>query len=763
MELLIYLVKVSVCTVLFFAFYLLFLRRLTFFKINRFYLLFTLLISFIIPTLSFTIEREVEIAPMVYTQVEPPDEVKINEPITAISPIETRPITEESFDYYSLLPYLYFSIVFSLLVIATWRILQLLKHTKNGAKRISGLKIFQKSSGFTNCSFFNYVFIDEKLSEAELQVLIKHEEVHAKQFHSIDKIIMMLIKAFLWFNPVVYLYDKALEQAHEYEADEATSQNFGTEQYASLLLRLAIAKSETSLVHNFVKSPIKDRIKMLFHSKSKNMKKLIYLLAVPIGLILLWSFTVKVVEVAKFAEVTELNMRSNVASQIKKSNNDPLWNTTIRGKVKSILLTEVGEVLNFKYDKGIIRVLTFSRGNVSVGDEVLITIGGTVNDIKISDSKGNVVKQLDGPCYSMDRMKTLDEKVLFDIDNRPFLSKSAVMQYGQYKSEKFTLHTVSGKIPSLRIVHSPIGSEPSKVFIYANGKLYSEKETLKFDKKFIASLSEKRGFAKAADYDIPTITNRKKTYIFWFGKEPKFTAKTAKSRNFSQKHKSEKVNGQLAGLINSSKTKTLDGFLIKNNLETIKPILLRSTSITVDTKADIAYVKDGVYKIGDIELVAKESTFDKTKNAIKAVKSTITKNGHIIVSDEIIVDVNLDYFKVKEIKEPFVLSTFKKANEENSHIGYTGSNTKVRYSAIDSINLDKKDKIIKLYGNATIANEKMRFKGSQILYNAKLNIETIKDATFYEDKAKVTADIMEVDFNKSKVISKKGDLRLTWN
>ena len=53
----------------------------------------------------------------------------------------------------------------------------------------------------------------------------------------------------------------------------------------------------------------------------------------------------------------------------------------------------------------------------------------------------------------------------------------------------------------------------------------------------------------------------------------------------------------------------------------------------------LTYVKDGVYKIGDVELVAKESTFDRTKNTVKAINGTITKNGHMIVYDEIILEI----------------------------------------------------------------------------------------------------------------------------
>ncbi|MFD0939894.1 N-acetylmuramoyl-L-alanine amidase [Pedobacter boryungensis] len=295
-----YLLKVSACTTLFFAFYLLVLRKLTFFKINRFYLLGSLLLSFVIPALQFKIEKEVEQSALIEQTTTLSDVdlagTSFSTPIVVGS--GTGDIEVEPFDWYALLPYVYTAVVMGFLAVAAWRLFQLYKHTRTKAHEINGLKLVAKSAGFTNCSFFNYVFIDQNsLTEAELKVLLQHEEVHARQLHSIDKILLMIAKAVLWFNPIVYLYDKALEQAHEYEADETTSLNFGAEHYAHLLLKLAVSKNTMPLIHNFVKSPIKERIKMLFHSKSKNMKKLMYLLALPIGLGLLWGFTVDVVEV----------------------------------------------------------------------------------------------------------------------------------------------------------------------------------------------------------------------------------------------------------------------------------------------------------------------------------------------------------------------------------------------------------------------------------------------------------------------------------
>ncbi|WP_316737715.1 LptA/OstA family protein [Pedobacter aquatilis] len=123
------------------------------------------------------------------------------------------------------------------------------------------------------------------------------------------------------------MFDKALEQTHEYEADAAASQSFGNSAYANLLLRLAVLKNEMPLMHNFVKSPIKERIKMLFNSKSKDMKKLIYLLAVPIVFCLVWVFSIQIVYANKISFLNQEKsgkeiVSEKVTSSIKKSKND---------------------------------------------------------------------------------------------------------------------------------------------------------------------------------------------------------------------------------------------------------------------------------------------------------------------------------------------------------------------------------------------------------------------------------------------------------
>jgi hypothetical protein len=293
MELLNYLLKASACTTLFFAFYLLVLRRLTFFSANRFYLLISLALSFAIPLLKFTVAKEVTQVSMIDQPIGNP--TMISNELSGNVPISI----DRSFsnlDWYTVFQYSYFAIVTCFLLFAAWKLFKLIRCLKVGNQRVNGLKLVPKVDGFTNCSFFNYVFIDSNgLDPRELKVLLRHEEIHAKRYHSVDKLIMLAAKAFLWFNPIVYLYDKALEEVHEYEADEATSSSFGQELYASLLLKLAVSTPTAALTHRFAESPIKQRIKMLFNAKSGRFTKFAYLLMLPIGFGLIWILTVDVV------------------------------------------------------------------------------------------------------------------------------------------------------------------------------------------------------------------------------------------------------------------------------------------------------------------------------------------------------------------------------------------------------------------------------------------------------------------------------------
>ena len=326
MEWLLYLLKVSACMALFFALYYFFLQKLTFFSLNRIYLLLALVISFFIPALQLEIERQVEAQrEVLMLEALPPEVASTTDPFnTQISVAQNPlPISGSGFSEYSwqeIMSAAYWLIAAAMLMVFIYQMVQLLKHITNENRKIGGLKVVYKPNGFTNCSFLNYVFVDRQdLMEEEIAVILQHEAVHASRLHSLDKLFVNICKVFLWFNPLIYLYEQALEQVHEYEADEEVSSIIGNTSYANLLLTIAVRKNNSSLVHNFVKNPMKARIKMLFTNQSKKMKKLMYLTALPLLSILFWSFSVAYVDKPSAKKYAEELIYKRPASKLQDS------------------------------------------------------------------------------------------------------------------------------------------------------------------------------------------------------------------------------------------------------------------------------------------------------------------------------------------------------------------------------------------------------------------------------------------------------------
>jgi len=281
MKILIYLIQVSACTGIFYLFYHLVLRRLTFFTINRWYLLSTLVLSFAIPLITIPAESIPQSYSLsatsfstiteIYVPVSP---AKIALPVTAVA---------APYDWMGLLLLLYFLVagILTAYLLVSFGILY------RGLKveiiaRLGKVKVMKANKHFRNSSFLNYIFInEEELSAAEMNQIISHELIHVEQMHSVDKIVVRIAQIVLWFNPFIHAYANAVDANHEYEVDNKVSVNADKEAYVNLLLRLA-DPGNWLIGHQFSKFPLSRRIAMLFIKPSKNAKKLIYLLVLPL-------------------------------------------------------------------------------------------------------------------------------------------------------------------------------------------------------------------------------------------------------------------------------------------------------------------------------------------------------------------------------------------------------------------------------------------------------------------------------------------------
>ncbi|WP_420400449.1 M56 family metallopeptidase [Flagellimonas sp.] len=144
-------------------------------------------------------------------------------------------------------------------------------------------------------SFFRYLFYHKgKFNPLELQSVIEHEKVHAREFHSVDILLMELILAFLWFNPFIWFYRNSLKQNLEFLADAQSCGN-GMEKkaYQYLMLKHAIGSNDLFIVNSFYNSLIKKRIVMLNQSQSKNTNMLKMGLIIPALALFFVSFNTK--------------------------------------------------------------------------------------------------------------------------------------------------------------------------------------------------------------------------------------------------------------------------------------------------------------------------------------------------------------------------------------------------------------------------------------------------------------------------------------
>ena len=176
----------------------------------------------------------------------------------------------------------------------------ILKLTHRKGPRINGMQsilIREESNPF---SFFNYVFINENefAKLANNHAILSHEKAHALQKHSIDLVFIGFVKAVFWFNPILLAFKKAMQDNHEYLADNyACKQLIDRNAYLLEIMNyIKTKKNLNPLSSHFAHQIIKKRIQMIQEKKPKTMKKALtisFSIATTFALLTVFSFTIK--------------------------------------------------------------------------------------------------------------------------------------------------------------------------------------------------------------------------------------------------------------------------------------------------------------------------------------------------------------------------------------------------------------------------------------------------------------------------------------
>lgn len=230
-----YLLKASLGIIVFYLVYWIWLRKETFFKANRLYLIAGLITSLILPFIglrynsyvSYTENRNIFV------------ELSKNLQSLTNTSIPSKPL-DSGINWINIISYIYLagSAIFFLRVI--WQCISLtILIKKQGISKVSGLNIVENNKYRLPFSFFNLVFINPNFhSGTDLTNILAHEKVHIRENHWFDLLIVELFTVVFWFNPFVWLFERSIKQNHDYLADEGVlAQGLSVGRYQAILIK----------------------------------------------------------------------------------------------------------------------------------------------------------------------------------------------------------------------------------------------------------------------------------------------------------------------------------------------------------------------------------------------------------------------------------------------------------------------------------------------------------------------------------------------
>lgn len=267
MEIFIYIGKVSLYWVLLYACYWLMLRKHTFFQWNRWYLLGSLLIAFALPEI-------------IYPALAPELPVIYEVNASAFAVIRKAPEKPEAWTWMQTLTLIYAAGLAVAVAQLARNIVQLVKYLRSGEliELEDCTVILIDSNQIGSFSFLKWIVINHNDYENHFDAILRHEMVHTEQRHSVDILLIEIMRTIFWFNPVLLLYKRSLQEIHEYLAD---AQAPNREYYAQFLVAYALNAPVASLTNHFFKpSQLKNRIQMIYKNRTSKWMLGTYVVAV---------------------------------------------------------------------------------------------------------------------------------------------------------------------------------------------------------------------------------------------------------------------------------------------------------------------------------------------------------------------------------------------------------------------------------------------------------------------------------------------------
>ena len=284
-----YLLKSGCCLVIFYIFFKLMMSRSTFFRFNRITLLVGLSGCTLLPLIELTTTEETFLHTPLYAiheilqsteQVmsnpeEPGNEILLSEKNTEISSLNWIPVTLGTiYGAGALLTFVWLSV-------STCRLAQLIRMSEK--KRYGNYILVIPRQPIASFSWGRYIVVSASDYSRQSEEVLLHEMMHLRNHHTLDLLFMQIFLLVHWFNPVIWLLKRELQEIHEFEADNGVI-NTGVDatKYQLLLVKKAVGTRLYSMANGFNHSKLKKRITMMLKERTNRWARLKLLLAVPV-------------------------------------------------------------------------------------------------------------------------------------------------------------------------------------------------------------------------------------------------------------------------------------------------------------------------------------------------------------------------------------------------------------------------------------------------------------------------------------------------
>ncbi|GAA3970465.1 M56 family metallopeptidase [Mucilaginibacter dorajii] len=281
----IHIIKSSLCLVFFYMAYKALLSKETFYKVNRFILLSIIIASILLPFFEMSISQPAVAAV--------PVRLKGIEHLILQKQVHLTGFTADTGDgFYSLLFFIYLTGVLIQLIITAVNFTRIYRLARYSTKQAyEGYTLAITSQEQSPFSWGNYIVLSKNDYQNQPEIIIQHELIHLKRFHSCDLLLAELAIIIFWFNPTIWLLKKELKDIHEFEVDDTLiKQGVDAKEYQLLLIRKAVGEKLYSVANTFNQSSISKRIRMMLRKRSNPWAQLKYLCIIVLTLFSVIAF-----------------------------------------------------------------------------------------------------------------------------------------------------------------------------------------------------------------------------------------------------------------------------------------------------------------------------------------------------------------------------------------------------------------------------------------------------------------------------------------